>query len=584
MKSNKILLIVLGVLAVGVSAHFLGSGRFAGLSATSAHLDLVPADTLVFAGGVQPIPARKLIEHAGSNYVEWLPREDVDQIRGALDLKDAADGVRLLSELLVFYLQRIAEPEKLLADLGLADEFYVTFYTVGLVPVVRLQLADRSAFNRTLAGVEQDARVAPLLRDLDGVEYKAYPLVEGAEAPSLAIAATGNDVAFTIDLGDSEALSIAIGATQPETSMADTGEIERINEKYGYSPFGTFLFNHRAIFTALTSADNQAGRTIDRWFADNAHAPELTLLRTPVCAQEFSSIADVWPRTVAGYRDMEITETGLTSEVHSIIEIGDPELVASLRRLRGNIPRSLIDSEDTEFAFALGLDVGEIGRVAGELVRYMKRWDYQCPGLAPLNQWGERAAQASMTASLGAAMGRGVKGVSVGLMDLNIDGAGRDLRLNEIDALLAISAEDPRVLLDNTGAIPGLGRLEVPEDGTPVDAWLPIPLAGGQLRLPLKLALSGDHLTAFAGPKAGRLAQALADDELEASGLLYYKLDYGSYFNLLTNTLGSRRGHQVRPQDRQMLEALGSINAEYRGHVDITEQGIELTGNIAVRN
>ncbi len=584
MKLNKIPFIALGVLAVAGSAYYIGSGRFEGSGVPNAHLDLVPADTLMFAGGLEPVPVRKMLAHTGLNYAQWFEHDDLNQIYQALDLQSAADGVRLLSELLVLYFNHLDDPAELLGKLGLADEFYMTFYTVGLVPVVRMQVADRSAFDRTFARIEYNARVTPLVRDLGGVEHKVYPLLKGADSPSLVVVETGEDVAFIVDLGDPEALSIAIGATKPATSMAETDEIKRLNQKYDYSAFGTFLLNHRAIAAALTSAENQAGRTIARLLADDARAADIKLLRNRTCAEEFNSIARIWPRTVAGYRNMEITDGGFASEFHSIIEIEDPEFLETLRRVRGYIPRSLIESEDTEFAFALGLDVGKLGRVAGELVRYMKRWNYECPALVPLNQWGKHAASASMTASVGAAMGQGIKGVSIGLLDLDMNGAGGDLRLNKLDAVLAVSAEDPKLLLENAGAIPGLGEIDVPEDGTPVDAWLPIPLTGGHLRLPLKLALSGDHLIAFAGAKAGQLAKAFAGDNLESNGLLYYKVDYQAYINALVNTWGSHQGRHYRPKERQMLEALRSINAVYRGHLDITEHGIEMTGDIIVRD
>jgi hypothetical protein len=152
--------------------------------------------------------------------------------------------------------------------------------------------------------------------------------------------------------------------------------------------------------------------------------------------------------------------------------------------------------------------------------------------------------------------------------------------------VLAVSAEDPKFLLENAGVIPGLGRIDVPEDGTPVDAWLPIPFTGGHLRLPLKLALSGDHLTAFAGAKAGQLARAMADEDLIANGLLYYKVDYQSYLNILANALESDQSRTDLPTERkaQMLEALRSFNAAYQGHLDITERGIELSGDIVVRD
>ncbi len=581
---NRALFLVLGVLAVAGSAYYIGSGSSGGPGVANAHLDLVPADTLMFAGGLEPVPVRKMLEQSGLESTQWLAHGDVQQIYEQLGLESAADGVRMLGELLVFYFDHLDDPAELLGQLGLADEFNATFYTVGLVPVMRIQVADKSAFDRTVAGIEHNARATPLVRNLGGVEYRAYPLIPGTDHPSLVVAGNGTDVAFIVDLGDSEALSTAIGATKPASSIAETDQIRRLNQQYEYSSLGTFVLNHQAILAALTSAENQAGRTVAKLLAGTAHAEGIKLLRNPTCAKEFESIARIWPRTVAGYRNMELTDDGIASEFHSVVEIDAPELLETLRRLRGHLPRSLIDHEDTEFAFALGLDIGNLGRVTGELVRYMKQWHYECPALAPLNQWGKNAASASMTVTVGAAMGQGIKGVSFGLLDLDMDGAGGGLKLNRLDAVLAVSAEEPWRLLENAGAIPGLGRIDLPEDGTAVDAWLPIPLAGGHLRLPLKLALSGDHLTAFAGAGAGRLARAIGRGKLEANGLLYYKFDYRSYFKLLANAVGPYQGPRYAPKERRLLEALQSINAVYQGQLDITERGIEMTGDIVVRN
>ncbi len=80
------------------------------------------------------------------------------------------------------------------------------------------------------------------------------------------------------------------------------------------------------------------------------------------------------------------------------------------------------------------------------------------------------------------------------------------------------------------------------------------------------------------------MARAIARDDLETNGMIFYKVDYGSYINMLADTLKVRRDRSYRPRDREVLDALRSIDAEYQGYLDITGRGIELTGDIAIRN
>lgn len=549
-----------------------------------AHLERVPDDTLVFFGGLEPFPMRKVLD-TSPDYGLLFDRMQWQRLYKEMKIRSASDVERMLVELVFSYVQNLAKPDEALAKFGFADEFHITFYTVGVTPVLRMSLADKSAFQNALAEIEANAGVSPTDTVLEKIAYRAYAFgakdLDDASA-YLIVAYDADDVVLTVDLGDPDALAIALGARQPDQSLADSGKIQAIIDKYDYSVgYGVTLMDHQEILTALTSANNQAGEMLQGLLRNHFDGVVTATLRNPICAEEFSDIAATWPRTVAGYREMNVDTEELSATFHAVLEIDNESLLATLRKYRGFIPTLLREEQEAPFILALGLDVNNLGEAMGELLRYMREWDYQCPALRPLNRWAEGTQTWWMKMALGVAMVQGLKGVSVVLLDMDLDATNAKPNLQNVDALLAIAAENPRILLGRAASF--IGNIEIPDDGTPVDVRLPIPMSSGDEAWSLKVASEGNHITLFAGEKAGRYAQQLQSEDVDANGLMYYKMDYRAYMDFLTQAARYAPNKALTPENVEAMEMIKSFNAVYDSFIDITDSGFELVSYLKTK-
>ncbi len=123
---------------------------------------------------------------------------------------------------------------------------------------------------------------------------------------------------------------------------------------------------------------------------------------------------------------------------------------------------------------------------------------YHCEPLRDLQQGWEGRPQLAASAA-GLQVLRELRGVSVAAMDLDVKLAGADPKpdVRSIDGLVTISAESPRNLLFVLSTVlPGPPK-PVPDDGTPTEFDVPGWGVG-----PLKVAIKGQHIVAWVGPKA----------------------------------------------------------------------------------
>ena len=139
---------------VGGGAYYALNGKLGGGSGVQS-LDYVPADTLVFAGGLEPMSWGDLAAFRdsftmGSNPAEMQKMVD-ELVKAELESTEKApDGVRLMLSLYTDYLTTVMDKNFKPETLGLADKIDSAFYTVGALPVVRIKLANEVAFDAFL--------------------------------------------------------------------------------------------------------------------------------------------------------------------------------------------------------------------------------------------------------------------------------------------------------------------------------------------------------------------------------------------------------------------------------------------------
>src|SRR5574344_1796817 len=225
---------------VGGGAYYALNGNLAGGSGIQS-LDYVPADTLVFEGGLEPMSWGDLAAFRdsfsmGSSPAEMQKMVD-DLVKAELESTEKApDGVRLMLSLYTDYLTTVMDKNFKPETLGLADKIDSAFYTGGALPVVRIKLANESAFDAFLAKAEERFKLKAVEVKLDGFSYQRYALsTDGKNPLYLVIGKRDGFVVFTLDAGElitaNEGLAVAFGLTKPAQPLKSSGVLEAMVDR-----------------------------------------------------------------------------------------------------------------------------------------------------------------------------------------------------------------------------------------------------------------------------------------------------------------------------------------------------------------
>lgn len=570
---KTIIALVLILAAGGAAAYYFLAGPAAG-SANANYAAIVPADTLFYAGssgGNEFAEAMAAFRTANAGSLQ----ANMDDYR-KIAPKFGQAGLFLAGVLEAY----VAQMEQGKPVPGVEETPRMAVYTVGIVPVLRVHLADATAFKQFLDDAEQRGGAQATTGSYQGVDYREYALKldEKATRTALLVAVRPNYAVMTLDapaLRD-ETLPLALGLESPAQSLAQTGMLEQIAEKNGFLSGYVSFINHQAIVAALTGApESRGGKMLTR--LDTKHG--LASLRAPACRQDLQSIAKVWPITVMGLLPDEASAAGV-AEVHErmVSRLTDPSLTSTLGKLRGHIPAGLLNgSREPILAVALGLDASNIGTVASELQQRFVQADFQCDWLVKAQQQVRQKNPAAAT--IAAALISGVRGVSLSVFGVNpAPGAAAP----DIDGLFNISANNPRMLFQMMQRMqPNMfGNVQLPADGESV--VLPLREGAPQVRV----MVNGQHLLLFSGEQASKVAGMLAKDELKPNGALFYRIDYGELMPVLAKFFsrhkGTKEGDAAKMQAvAESLQRMGQSKLRVRALLDLQKHGVVLEVNAA---
>lgn len=575
----KKLIIVLVVVAAGTGAAvaawqyglFEPQGSAPDGSSLNAH---VPADTLFYFGGLEPIPSREIMA-AFDVPMTGLSEDDMEELRREMEQEDMQPGVAVLTGLF-FELNDLGFPDALNA-LGVADELDYAAYTVGLSPVYRMRVDDPARFTATLDRVEAKMDAAPLSTSREGgASLRRYRLMDESDsgrALELGIAIGDDQIVLFIDdetLGGDDVRSLAIGGTLPEDGLAGSGRLEAMAEEHGFLSYNLGYVDFREMVSAVIDADgNRAGRALDRLVAEEPELGEtLADLRAGACRDDLTGIAAMWPGISSGYTRMDL-DGQPTMAADVILEIRDEAILEGLDSLRGHIPTHLL-SDDPQLLVgaALGLDADALpGFLRSSWQRYTQA-DFTCPALVESQQ----ELRQNNPAMIGPAMAfaEGFKGISVTLLDVVLpESDGKEaMAPKSAEAVVTVSAEDPQGLMSMAAAMfPALAQIEVPDDGSAV----PLDLPGFWQALKPKMARHEHHVTVFAGDEGEQLAGEVGAEPLQTNGLFSLVMDYKLYDKV--PDFGEGEGGEAL---RELFDQLGDQDLVLRYDFDVTEGGLRM--------
>ena len=594
---KKLIVIVALVVAAGVFWKFSGdAGKTVSqvdYSDHSDHLSLIPADTLFYMGGLEPVNAKDMMASMSSMYAFTDPAM-LSAFNDEAFEKLAADadsaGSKFALGLFKFLLQGLSDPQSMFAQTGAKETLFSSVYSVGLLPVIRYE-ADEARFDQFITRIEADAQVAAVIKQAGAVSYRSYPLGnDDGKGLDLVVAYHGGDAIFTLAItgkGMDQNLQIALGDQAPQQSLRQAGTLEKLKGEYNYLPESLGYLSIQQTIAALTTSDNLAGQMLAA-LDDNLES-KLQKIRGAECAAEFADIAAVWPRWVMGYRSLDYGEHGFKGNFHMNMEINHPALTDILKRLAGHLPADMMNERRDIFSMAIGLDISKLDSVIGGLAQLAEGLQYQCEALQGLNGMADAMHSARPAVAMSTAMARGVKGLRVSLYD--IDGDLEKGDVTAVDALISLSGDQVRALLTTLMAMnPGAQMVAIPEDGSPVA--LPVPdelLKGAAQQIRVMLAAKDSHAVAYTGETATELSVAVLNEPANADGLMAFSLDYGRYMSLFGSlmdaaAIDAEMTDQEKAEYESFRKAIGNIDYREQMQMRFTDKGLEFDGYIEVNN
>lgn len=572
------------------------------VAAAGSQLEFIPADTFFYTGNTKPYPFVRVLKQLSYDpdaLVRMIQKAKAAEENGAADGQD--DGMsesekkaqRERDERVEAFFRTYADflrnPAARMAEYGFPEDLLFSVYMSGLAPVMRIGLADAEKFVDAVAAFEQENAIISDIKQLGGVEYRRYG---GAGEPSdqerdvaIVIAVVGDDAVLTVDFGDESKLEAALGITQPVESFATQRVARKIDEQWGYSGHHTWLIDFRKLVSLLTASDSEGGKHFDALLSlDNAPS-NIRALRTPECRQELEGLASTWPRLIGGYRAFDVSEDNFALDMHSAVEVNDPQLIGTLQKFRGYIPEP-VREDDGVFTLAIGLDVSRLGQTLTELSGYMQQTDYKCALLSGLNELASpKTAALFMSAGIMSKLGEGIKGVSVSLYGGELDASGEAPTIRDLDALVSIVSMAPETLLESIKAIAPLAGVDVPADGTAVDLGPHLASQLGQ-EVDLKLARKGNQIAMFAGDTGAHTADRVASESVTDNGLLYFGANMRALMQKLAGAtkLGLGKFGQSEEEFMPAYELMIQTYPDgYYGYfIDVTPKGIELGADVSL--
>ncbi|UJF21685.1 hypothetical protein [Shewanella sp. OMA3-2] len=561
--------VAVAVLAVGAGGYYFS--QQANSVVANPMLDYIPADTLAFSGQLSPFPFKDYLYSAAGNAQGY----SVEQLGELSDFSEPHE--KFFLSLYKQYLTLMTEPDKLIAHYGLPNEMQSYFYTLGALPVMKLQLADAKAFWAELDRAEQESGLTHTVGTTAELEYRAYRLTGENSDETVDIIFAEDKGWLTVTLNTSfnqvELLQTALGAKKVDNPISATTMLQDIAKQHGFMQDSISFINHVELVKGITSTDgNMLAKQITKLASLQDEDP-FAELHNEHCQTELMGIANNWPRSVMGFKSYSVSREESTFDARFVIESKNAVILDALSKMRGFIPDFGADAADHIMSFGLGIDVAQLAPSLNAVWKDLKTPSYQCQPLAESQYALEEFNPAMIGMMTG--MANGVKGLSLTVVDYQLKDANGSPAFDKLDALVTMSAENPTLLLDMVKPMyPPLAQVNLKADGEAVDvtSLLMLPPEFG---VQAKMAVKGQHLVLFAGDEAQKLADSLGKQALTSNGLLNLAVDYEKMLSPVM-TMIEQSGEEI-PEELSMMK---DYNMSMQMTIDINAKGIEIGSKV----
>lgn len=563
----KKIVLISAIVVVASSAYIFNQQNS---SATYNVLDYVPADTPIFAAQLEPFPLKDYIK-SGPNVVDPSEQQTLDEFDAPTN-----PGEKFLLSLMKTYQSNLSNADLFTKTFGLPDDVRAYFYTLGLLPVFKIEIADAQAIWSLLDKTEHETGFQHKKGTLQHIQYRAYPITDVTDPVNAEIIVAIDNGLLTVTVNsaysDDAQLANALGLTKAENSLADSKVIQEIVKKHNFKDASIAFINHMELIKGLTTQDgNQLAKQISIIDKNLGSDNPISQIRNEQCAAELATIAQNWPRTVAGYTQLDITSKQSTIAVSAIVESKNKTILTALSTLRGFIPQYTQDINANVFAMGLGFDVSNLANTLNNIWSDLQTPSYTCQPLADIQYQISQSDNSISMLGMGANMVSGLQGISIGLLDYTVSKMGASTQLDSLDALITISSENPEQLFNYVKMfVPELQNIQLTSDGEAIELNSILPIVNElKLNIAPKLAIRGKHLVIYNGDKGKKAADALASQALDKNGLYTLSFDFKKMLTPII-TATELSGETI-PEEMMFLT---EYDARMQMSFDVNQQGL----------
>ena len=546
--------------------------RAGGMTSEEGVLRYVPADTPYVFAALEPLPGTvrsKLTPHVQAlvrSYAEML-QAVVAQRADGVDQSGIDDETRQRIDAVIQELAGMITVDGI-PEAGIDPESTAVVYGVGLLPVIRVALSDTERFEAAVSKLESRAGAKMETATIDGHAYRHA----GNDEARVIVAVIDDQlviVGVPAELPEA-VLKAALGLTLPRESIAQSGALASVADKYGLTAHALGFIDVERV--AATFIDDPAGVNAELLALMEYDAGGLS----DVCKAEMRSIAAIAPRVVTGYTDItpQHFKTTTVVELRSDIATGMQALTAAVPGL-GTGQGGLI---------SLGMSLNMLA--AREF--YAARLDaieadpYECEMLDDV-----QAAVAQGRALLAQPLPPAVYAFR-GFLAVVDDIKGMDLQNQQpptdIDMRVLVATDNPEALLA-TGAMfsPEIAALNLRPDSKPVK--LAVPAMAAMIKAAW-VAMSEDAiaLSVGAGSENG-LEAMLGVASRQPPPFMSMSLDAARYYTLVGDIAmhtDSDEAPEVTRANAEIMKNLGQLIDRISFDVEFTEHGIQMPSTMTL--
>ncbi len=578
-KANPFKLIlalcVVSISAAGCNGSPDDSTTASPMTSEQGLLRHVPADTPYVFAMIDPLPdevADKFepkLDAMLTTYQEVLRAIVQTKLSDKSDAEDgegtADDAAALLEEL-----AGLLSVEGF-RSAGIDRDSTMVFYGAGLLPVLRMTLSDGDLLDATIARMERKANQSMPGAMIVGQSYR----YAGDEEARLVVAVIDDEFVMSIVPANlpEDLLKSVLGLTLPSSSIADSGELQKIIDDNGFQSHSVGLIDVERI--VATFLDDQSG----------VNAELLTLMGydgsilSDVCRSEIRSMASVAPRIVTGYTEISVEK--FTS--NTVVELRS-DIALGLSTLSAPVP-GLGSEQGALFSFGMSLDLLAAREFYASRLDALEAEPYQCELFAELQE--------------GVVKGRDMLNQPIppivysfkGFLAVLEDIKGMDLAKNQpptsADFRLLISTGNAAGLIA-MGAMfsPEIAALDLQPDGIPVRFESP-QFAGMADAAYVAMTEDALALSIGAGTEA-RLGDMLTAAISEPTPFMSMEMDAARYYDFIAQAVALEDDEEnptppeLKAAIGEMIGIVGDMFSRMTIEVEFTDRGIEFPTTIVL--